>query len=49
MYVRKAKINNSDYNNIAYLPYKDQIEIFITRSLNKYKELKRIQSNKNDF
>ena len=30
-YVRKAKINNSDYNNIANLPYKDQIEIFKTR------------------
>jgi len=48
-YVRKAKINNSDYNNIANLPYKDQIEIFRTRSLNKYKQLNRIQSNKKDF
>jgi len=45
-YVRKAKINNSDYNNIANLPYKDQIEIFRTRSLNKYKQLNRMQSNK---
>ena len=35
MYVRIAKINNSDYNNIANLPNKDQIEIFRTRSLNK--------------
>ena len=56
MYVRKAKINNSDYNNITNLPYKDQIEIFRTRSLNKYKELNRMQniirypkSNKTDF
>ena len=49
MYVRKAKINNSDYNNIANLPYKDQIEIFRTRSLNKYKQSNRIQSNKKDF
>jgi uncharacterized protein (DUF1919 family) len=49
MYERKAKINNSDYNNIANLPYKDQIEIFRTRSLNKYKELNRMQSNKKDF
>ena len=48
-YIRKTKINNSDYNNIANLPYKDQIEIFKTRSLNKYKELNRIQSNKKDF
>ena len=39
MYVRKSKINNSDYNNIAKMPYMDQIEIFKTRSLNKYKEL----------
>ena len=45
-YVRKAKMNNSDYNNIANLPYKDQIEIFRTRSLNKYKQLNRMQSNK---
>ena len=36
-YIRKTKINNSDYNNIANLPYKDQIEIFRTRSLNKYR------------
>ena len=49
MYVRKAKINNSDYNNIANLPYKDQIEIFRTRSLNKYKQLNRMQSNKKYF
>ena len=48
-YVRKAKMNNSDYNNIANLPYKDQIEIFRTRSLNKYKELNRIQSNTKVF
>jgi spore coat polysaccharide biosynthesis protein SpsF (cytidylyltransferase family) len=48
-YVRKAKINNSDYNNIANLPYKDQIEIFRTRSLNKYKQLNRMQSNKKEF
>ena len=34
IYVRKAKINNLNYNNIANLPYKDQIEIFRTRSLN---------------
>ena len=39
MYVRKSKINNSDYNNIAKMPYMDQIEIFKTRSLNKYKLL----------
>ena len=49
MYVRKAKINNSDYNIIANLPYKDQIEIFRTRSLNKYKQLNRMQSNKKEF
>ena len=49
MYVRKTKINNSDYNNIANLPYKDQIEIFRTRSLNKYKQLNRMQSNKKYF
>ena len=49
MYVRKAKIKNTDYNNIANLPYKDQIEMFRTRSLNKYKQLNRIQSNKKDF
>jgi spore coat polysaccharide biosynthesis protein SpsF (cytidylyltransferase family) len=48
-YVRKAKINNSDYNNIANLPYKDQIEIFRTRSLNKYKQLNQMQSNKKEF
>ena len=48
-YVRKAKINNSDYNNIANLPYKDQIEIFRTRSLNKYRQLNRMQSNKKEF
>jgi hypothetical protein len=39
MYVKKSKINNSDYNNIAKMPYMDQIEIFKTRSLNKYKLL----------
>ena len=39
MYVRKSKIINSDYNNIAKMPYMDQIEIFKTRSLNKYKLL----------
>jgi hypothetical protein len=49
MYERKAKINNSDYNYISNLSYKDQIEIFRTRSLNKYKELNRIQSNKKEF
>ena len=49
MYVRKAKIHNSDYNNIANLPYKDQIEIFRTRSLNKYNQLNRMQSNKKEF
>jgi hypothetical protein len=48
-YVRKAKINNSDYDNIANLPYKDQIDIFRTRSLNKYKELNQMQSNKKGF
>ena len=48
-YVWKAKINNSNYNNTANLPYKDQIEIFRTRSLNEYKQLNRIQSNKKKF
>jgi hypothetical protein len=48
-YIRKTKINNSDYDNIANLPYKDQIEIFRTRSLNKYKQLNRMQSNKKEF
>jgi ABC-type uncharacterized transport system ATPase component len=48
-YVRKPKINNSDYNNIANLPYKDQIEIFRTRSLNEYKKLNQTQSNKKKF
>ena len=49
-YIRQTKINNSDYNNIAKLPYKDQIEIFRTRSSNnKYKQLNRMQSNKKDF
>ena len=38
-YIRKTKLNNSDYNIIATMPYKDQIEIFKTRSLNKYKLL----------
>jgi len=38
-YIRKTKLNNSDYNIIANMPYKDQIEIFKTRSLNKYKLL----------
>ena len=38
-YIRKTKLNNSDYNKIATMPYKDQIEIFKTRSLNKYKLL----------
>ena len=36
-YTRKTKINNSDYNIIATMPYMDQIEIFKNRSLNKYK------------
>ena len=49
IYVRKAKINNSDYNNIANLPYKDQTQIFRTRSLNKYKELNRMQSNRKSY
>ena len=44
-YIRKTKKNNSDYNYIANLPYKDQIEIFRTRSLNKYKQLNRIRNN----
>ena len=48
-YIRKTKLNNSDYNNIANLPYKDQIEIFRTRSLNKYKQLNRMQSNKKNL
>ena len=38
-YIRKTKLNNSDYTKIATMPYKDQIEIFKTRSLNKYKLL----------
>jgi len=38
-YTRKTKLNNSDYNIIATIPYKDQIEIFKNRSLNKYKLL----------
>ena len=52
MYVRKSKINNSDYNDIAKMPYMDQIEIFKTRSLNKYKELnpqRYPKSNKTEF
>ncbi len=48
MYVRKSKINNSDYNNIAKMPYMDQIEIFKTRSLNKYKLLKPTKISKNN-
>jgi len=36
-YIRKTKLNNSDYNKIFTMPYKDQI--FKTRSLNKYKLL----------
>ena len=51
-YIRKTKINNSDYNNIAKMPYMDQIEIFKTRSLNKYKLLnpqRYPKSNKSDF
>ena len=38
-YTRKTKLNNSDYNIIATMPYMDQIEIFKNRSLNKYKLL----------
>ena len=38
-YIRKTKLNNSDYNIIATMPYMDQIEIFKNRSLNKYKLL----------
>ena len=38
-YTRKTKLNNSDYNSIANMPYMDQIEIFKNRSLNKYKLL----------
>ena len=38
-YIRKTKLNNSDYNIIANMPYMDQIEIFKNRSLNKYKLL----------
>jgi len=38
-YTRKTKLNNSDYNIIATMPYKNQIEIFKNRSLNKYKLL----------
>ena len=38
-YIKKTKLNNSDYNIIATMPYKDQIEIFKNRSLNKYKLL----------
>ena len=38
-YIRKTKLNNSDYTKIATIPYKDQIEIFKNRSLNKYKLL----------
>ena len=38
-YIRKTKLNYSDYNIIANMPYKDQIEIFKNRSLNKYKLL----------
>ena len=51
-YIRKTKINNSDYNNIAKMPYMDQIEIFKTRSLNKYKLLNQERypkSNKTEF
>lgn len=39
MYVRKSKLSNSDYNNIGNMPYENQIEIFKTRSLNKYNAL----------
>jgi hypothetical protein len=52
MYVRKSEINNSDYNNIAKMPYMDQIEIFKTRSLNKYKLLnpqRYPKNNKTEF
>ena len=38
-YIRKTQLNNSDYTKISTMPYKDQIEIFKTRSLNKYKLL----------
>ena len=38
-YIKKTKLNNSDYNIIATIPYEDQIEIFKNRSLNKYKLL----------
>jgi len=38
-YIRKTKLNNSDYNIISNMPYQNQIEIFKTRSLNKYKLL----------
>ena len=38
-YTIKTKLNNSDYNIIATMPYMDQIEIFKNRSLNKYKLL----------
>ena len=27
-YTRKTRLNNSDFNIIATMPYKDQIEIF---------------------
>ena len=38
-YTRKTKLNSSDYNIIVTMPYKDQIEIFKNRSLNKNKLL----------
>ena len=38
-YIKKTKLNNSDYNSIANMPYMDQIEIFKNRSLNKFKLL----------
>jgi len=52
MYVRKSKINNSDYDNISKMSYMNQIEIFKTRSLNKYKLLnpeRYPKSNKKEF
>lgn len=43
-YVRKQTITNSDYNQIAKLPYKDQIEIFKLRNIKLYR-LKDFEEN----
>ena len=43
-YIKKKTLTEKDYDDIQFLPYEDQIEIFKERALTLY-ELKKIELN----